>query len=291
MNYKEFCLSTYNYAFSQKYKEILNGKTTKNAIAAAEREAQHYAILYTFESSIEEYHNTTNVTELWNAIYRAHLFRKANCTSIDEIDEKVVDAIISGAQSWKKSSGHVFEEYVVKVTKERLSRFNIQFVLQKELTKMIADGRIGNEDSDHIADIAKSDNFDAYAIVNVNGNNIVFGCIQVKTSIRDRVGRDRDFSIPIMDQNFWSVAVVLDGSYLAMPKFEKMVNGGGATQYVENGWHGMYVLSNANSNDRIYEDENLSILIEDAKQASEKFTSARQRFTRYWQAYHDDDAF
>lgn len=145
---------------------------------------------------------------------------------------------------------------------------------------------IANDPTDHIEDIVHSDNFDIYAIVNVNGKNIVFGCVQAKTSIRDRVGRDREFSARIMERNFWSVAVVLDGTYLAMPKFEKMVNGGGTTQYTENGWHGMYAMSNAEEKDRIYSDKTLDLLIDDARQAAEKFTSARQRFTSNWQALH-----
>ncbi len=78
---------------------------------------------------------------------------------------------------------------------------------------MLKEGRIGNEKEDCLEDLAKSDDFD----------------------IRDRVGRDRDFSIPVMEKHFWSVAVVLDGMYLSMPKFEHMVNGGGETQYRENG--------------------------------------------------------
>lgn len=71
-----------------------------------------------------------------------------------------------------------------------------------------------------------------------------------------------------------------------MPKFEKMVNGGGTTQYTENGWHGMCAMSNAEEKDRIYSDKTLDLLIDDARQAAEKFTSARQRFTSNWQALH-----
>lgn len=78
------------------------------------------------------------------------------------------------------------------------------------------------------------------------------------------------------------MAVVLDGAYLAMPEFNKMVNDGGETHYEENGWHGMYSMSNIENCDRIYKDGNLELLIEHANEASHKFTSARQRFDRYW---------
>lgn len=286
MDYTEFCKSTYNFTYQQKYEEYLDGRTSIAAKESSERRAQHEAIIFAFQSAVEEYSASANVTDIWNAIYRAHLFRKIDITNINDIDETVVDAIISGAQSWKKSSGHVFEDYVCRATKDRLARHNIRFVLQRDLTQMLADGLIANDPSDHIEDVVRSDNFDIYAIVNVNGKNIVFGCVQAKTSIRDRVGRDREFSARIMERNFWSVAVVLDGTYLAMPKFEKMVNGGGTTQYTENGWHGMYAMSNAEEKDRIYSDKTLDLIIDDARQAAEKFTSARQRFTRSWQALH-----
>ena len=39
-------------------------------------------------------------------------------------------------------------------------------------------------------------------IVNVNGKNIVFGVVQAKTSIRDLVGRDREFSSKIMERGY-----------------------------------------------------------------------------------------
>lgn len=287
MDYIEYCKSTYNFMYESKYNEFLAGRTTKAAMESSERRAQHEAIIYAFQSAFDEYANTATVTEIWNAIYRAHLFRKINITNINDIDENVVDAIISGSQSWKKSSGHVFEDYVCRATKERLGRHNIQFLLQKDLSQMLSEGKISNDPSDEIEAIVHSDNFDIYAVVNVNGNNIVFGVVQAKTSIRDRVGRDREFSARIMERNFWSAAVVLDGTYLAMPKFEHMVNGGGTTQYADNGWHGMYSMSNAVEKDRIYDDKYLNLLIDDARQAAEKFTSARQRFTSNWQALHE----
>ena len=46
----------------------------------------------------------------------------------------------------------------------------------------------------------------------------------------------------------------------------------------------MYAMSRVDTNDRIFKDENLELLIEDANKASQKFISARQRFDRYWKA-------
>ena len=85
--------------------------------------------------------------------------------------------------------------------------------------------------------------FDLYAVVHtLDGKQFCFGCIQSKTSVRDRVTRDRETSIQAMRSFFWSTIIVLDGEYLRNPKFISMVNGGTA-EYVEYGWHGMYVFS------------------------------------------------
>lgn len=284
MDYKNFCLQQYNEIYAQVYDTLLDGRISLNARTNCERQAQHIAILTTFKSAYDLYRDEAGAADIWNAIYSAHMRRKAGIDQLTELTEEVVEKIISAAQSWKKSSGHVFEEYVVRATEDRLSEHCIKFVLQKELTQLLKEGKIGNEADDNLENLVKSENFDIYAIVDVNGIYYVFGCIQAKTSIRDRVGRDRDFSIPIMDKHFWSVAVALDGAYLNMPKFEHMVNGGGETQYAENGWHGMYSMSNAMSNDRIYYDGNLELLIEHSQEASRKFISARQRFDHSWKA-------
>lgn len=50
----------------------------------------------------------------------------------------------------------------------------------------------------------------------------------------------------------------------------------------------MYSMSNIETVDRIYKDEDLELLIEHASEASHKFTSARQRFDRYWRALQND---
>lgn len=60
---------------------------------------------------------------------------------------------------------------------------------------------------------------------------------------------------------FGSIAVTLDGSFLALPKFREMVNGGGV-DFEQNGWHGLYVMSNEYTIGRIYPvDINLDRLI------------------------------
>ena len=45
---------------------------------------------------------------------------------------------------------------------------------------MLKEGRIGNEKEDCLEDLAKSDDFDIYALIDFNGMNYVFGCLQAK---------------------------------------------------------------------------------------------------------------
>lgn len=291
IDYKLFCKNKYLDIYARRYDQYLRGRDSDNAKKTSERYAQHDAMLITFQEAYDKYSSIVNAAQVWNAIYNIHLHRKAKIDDLSELNEEIIENIISGAQSWKKCSGHVFEDYIVQSTVKRLIGYHIRFVLQKELTKMLKDEKIGNESEDQLEELVRSDDFDIYAIIDFNGMNYVFGCIQAKTSIRDRVGRDRDFSIPVMERHFWSAAVALDGTYLAMPKFEHMVNGGGDTQYRENGWHGMYVMSNVISNDRIYYDKNLELLIEDSRQAAQKFISARQRFDRYWKAMRNNEMY
>lgn len=127
-----------------------------------------------------------------------------------------------------------------------------------------------------------TDVFDLYAIASRLDRNFVYGCIQSKTSIRDRVTRDREPSKQSMSAPFWSIAVTLDGAFLAMPKFREMVNGSGI-DYEMNGWHGLYVMFERYTNDRIYPvNRELSLLIRHAQQAAEAWMSARNRFDHTW---------
>ena len=284
MTYKDYTDEKYNKIFAEQYALELRERESNNAKKIAERHAQHTAMLVTFEDAYEKYSNIENAADIWNSIYSAHLRRKVGVFDSNDLNEEVIDDIISATQSWRKCSGHVFEHFVVDYTRERLRKYNIRFLLQKELTSLIHEGKIKNDPTDGIEALAKSEDFDVYAVVNVNGNLLVFGCIQVKTSIRDRVGRDVSFSGPAMERHFWAPAVVLDGAYLAMPKFNMMVNGGGHTKYRENGWHGMYSMANIDTDDRTYADSKLELLIEHAEEAALKFTSARQRLDHYWRA-------
>ena len=84
------------------------------------------------------------------------------------------------------------------------------------------------------------------------------------------------------DFDLYSVAVTLDGSFLSMPEFIHMVNGGGS--YKTNGWHGMYAMSGIeDANGRIYKvDDSMLLLINHAVSAAKQFISDRRRLNVDW---------
>ena len=245
------CLATYKTEYAKVYKTMSkehgNRTISEKTNDEFDRESQKAAIKTTMIKALKKFSDIP-VSELWGAIYRAHLFRKSGISDLDTISK-----VISADQSWKKSSGHAFEEMIKEVASLSLYDTNIDFILQRDLNTLIKAGELSNEPRDisWLREQIKSNIFDLFAIITIEEKKFCYGCIQAKTSIRDRVTRDREPSIHAMQSFFWSVIFVLDGDFLRLPKFINMVNGN-SEEFRENGWHGMYVLSEKTTNDRIY---------------------------------------
>lgn len=145
MPYTDYCQQTYNNLYTQAYVEALNGRNTQSAQTAAEREAQKYAIKETLKMALERYTDTNEASELWRAIYIAHLKRKAGIADLNTIDEDIIAKVISADQSWKKASGHAFEAFIGEVANPALQPHGVKLVLQRELSEMIHNGEIHND--------------------------------------------------------------------------------------------------------------------------------------------------
>ena len=245
-----------------------------------ERDAQRDAIRLATIDIMREFPEASS-TEIWRAVNTAHVFRKSGIT-----DPDVIDAVESASQSWKKSSGHAFEEMIKQLGNVALNPCDINIVLQRDLTRMIRDGQIANQprDIDWLRIQLDKEIFDLYALVKQNDNFYVFGCIQSKASVRDRVTRDREPSVHAMEHFFWSTIIVFDGDFLRMPKFNYMVNGGN-DEFPSNGWHGLYVFSDEYDNDRIYSTNiDMKHFKEHAIEAAEFWLTQRQWFDADWKA-------
>jgi hypothetical protein len=163
---------------------------------------------------------------------------------------------------------------------------DIEIILQRDLNTLIKAGELDNEPRDisWLKEQVKASIFDLFAIVHKDDKHFCFGCIQSKTSIRDRVTRDREPSMQAMDSYFWSTVIVLDGDFLKLPKFMSMVNGG-TTEHQLNGWHGLYVFSDLYTGGRIYPiDLDFKNFKEHAVQAAEYWLTQRQWFKHDWTA-------
>ena len=219
---------------------------------------------------------------IWQSVYETHVHRKSGINNADTISK-----VISADQSWKKSSGHAFEEMIKILGTAALHDSGIDILLQRDLNTLIKAQKLSNEPRDisWLKEQIKASIFDLYAVVHTpDGKQFCYGCIQSKTSIRDRVTRDREPSMQAMQSFFWSTIIVLDGDFLKLPKFISMVNGG-TIEHVENGWHGMYVFSEQYSQDRIYSiDLNFKNFKEHAITAANYWLTQRQWFNSQWRA-------
>ena len=299
---RNFCREQYRSAYETYRTTSIQNSTSvrrdgtvippnEKRLADIEKASQKYAIKLAAENTTLRYPNE-DIAEIWKVIYSKHVESKSGIHDIE-----VITAVINANQSWIKSSGHAFEELIKEKGTAALQEHGIEIVLQRDLKDMISKGEIANHKTDitWLKERIKESTFDLYAIakkVHSESNeikNYCFGCVQSKTSVRDRVTRDREPSIKAMDKFFWSVAFVLDGGFLSMPKFEGMVNGGSA-EFQNNGWHGLYVFSNIETNGRIYPtDMALSNFKEHAVRAAAQWFENRQWFNSSWKADEIDD--
>ena len=277
MDFKEYCKKTYKKLYKKSYSEssIKNSETR-------ERFAQKRAIRDTMILAFKDYADVDGA-DVRDCIYSAHINRKSG---LKNPDPKLVASIVSADNSWKKSSGHAFEEMIVLHCNQVLKQHGIKIYLQKDLNELIKGNVLGNaaRDIKWLKAQIKTSAFDMYITVFHDKKEVVYGCMQTKTSIRDRVTRDREPSIAAMNNFFWSAAVVLDGDFLKLPKFQHMVNGN-SDEYPSNGWHGMYVFSKKYSKDRIYSvDVKLITFIDHAKKAADAWCQQRQWLEGTWRA-------
>ena len=286
-DYKEFCKEIYMQTYEATYPIELGDRTSDAAKQSARLSAQRKAIDKALVEGLLRFSPDISESEIWEAIGITHKINVANLGDFniaEEHQEPVIKRSLSAHQSWIKSSGHSFERYISNIDSDDLQRNEVRFILQSELTKMIKENCLANTTEDIAGLSSWGKDFDLYAIQSIHGETHVFGCIQSKTSIRDRVGRDVTFSRNAMDGLFWSAAVTLDGAFLNMPEFIHMVNGGGS--YSLNGWHGMYAMSGIQeSNGRIYKvDDSLNLFVDHAIAAARQFISYRRMLNHEWNA-------
>lgn len=197
------------------------------------------------------------------------------------IQDQVIKQVEASRQSWVRTSGLSFERFIMNTVNAaaKITALGVRLVTPSDLKKLLDANGLHNDPGDLLWVGALDESFDLYVVQNAFGRDFVVGCIQAKTSIRDRVGRDQPFSQQAMAHHFWSVAVTLDGDFLRNPLFANMVNGMAGTQYPQNGWHGMYAMARTTNNDRIYK-----VLIDHLEAAVTKRMANAGTFDSTWKA-------
>jgi hypothetical protein len=288
MTVKEFCEKRYEELFQSDFDINIDLKIGKRKVKDLDKtkdtikiQSRKFAIQETVKEALITFPNT-EPSEIWKYIYLAHIYHRSRETDSEKIRE-----IIAADQSWKKSSGHAFESMIKEMANPLLQPHSLQVFLQRDVTALLKEHKIINdiEDIEIIKGLTKTDIFDLFISIKFPGDTYkVFGVIQSKTSIRDRVTRDREPSQKAMTNFFLSIAIVLDGDFLKLPKFKSMVNGT-TIEYDVNGWHAMYVFSNNKSYeaDRIYTfDSKMDTFINHMVNAAEFWIKSRQRFNHSW---------
>lgn len=279
-SYKEYSRSVYDKAFEQELSGLAKRKKKfdeKEAERMAQKEAIKASILKTMRTFPD-----VEPALIWRGIYEVHVHRKSGLD-----DKSVIDRVVSADQSWKKSSGHAFEEMIKLLANDALAGTGIEILLQRDLNTIVKANELANEPRDvsWLKEQIKGSVFDLFATYrNDEGKRFCYGCIQSKTSIRDRVTRDREPSLAAMHSFFWSTVIVLDGDFMKNPKFLSMVDGG-THEYPDNGWHGMYVFSDHYKGQRIYPIHvDFAKFAWHAKIAAEYWRTQRQWFDEKWKA-------
>ena len=286
---RDYCGQIYVDTYTQERQriesEILADSRTGDIPASKEGDietaSQKEAIKKATIEGIKHFPNT-EAALIWQAVYESHVHRKSGINDAD-----IISKVIRADQSWKKSSGHAFEEMIKILGTDALHDSGIDILLQRDLNTLIKAQELNNEPRDisWLKEQITASVFDLYAVVRTpEGKRFCYGCIQSKTSVRDRVTRDRKPSMQAMQSFFWSTIIVLDGDFLKLPKFISMVNGGTA-EHVGNGWHGMYVFSEKYSKDRIYSiNLDFKNFKEHAITAANYWLTQRQWFNEQWRA-------
>ena len=285
VEYKKFSEKVYDDTFrAEVIASAAAAKSSKKRapkVDEVERHAQKEAIKTSVLRTMEKYPQVEPAL-IWKGVYEIHVHRKSGLG-----DSETIEKVISADQSWKKSSGHAFEEMIKLLANDALVGSGVEILLQRDLNTIIKANELSNEPRDisWLKEQIKGSVFDLFATYALDdGRRYCFGCIQSKTSIRDRVTRDREPSLAAMQSFFWSTVIVLDGDFLKLPKFKAMVDGGSA-EYPDNGWHGMYVFSERYSGNRIYSMHvNFQKFATHAKKAAEYWKTQRQWFDKKWKA-------
>lgn len=271
----KFCKEKYQENFRSSYLTDESGSDDDKR-----KRAQKFAIKQTVIAAMAAFRDQDPGT-IWRLVQFAHVHQM---TGIDDLE--ILDKVKRAEQGWKSASGFAFEEMVQEIANPLLRIHGLEIIQPKALGALLKSEETANRPPDvsRLTQWWKASIFDLYLAIRDGDSHEIFGCIQTKTSIRDRVTRDREPSINAMREHFFSVGIVLESNMLAMPKYRGMV-AGGTEEFAINGWHAFYAFSDDSSleNERIHLiDLNMEKFIQHSCVAAKKFKEERQWLNEGW---------
>lgn len=229
------------------------------------------------------------VAQIWRDLYKAHVKLRAQSTLPKELLKvaeypEAIQAFKSADQSWLRASGVAFENICKLELNPLCEPHGIKLHLPSELLILLRTNRtefnIDNEDEEFFTRAIAEKDFDLFATLGGTRpiKSEIFGFIQCKSSIRDRIQENTRTSYIAMEKHFWSIVIALDDdNYLALPKFNSIA---------KNFWNGFYVIDSRRDVDEsifpfsIVDDS--SLLIQHMLKAKDVWQSRRHRLTPTW---------
>lgn len=180
---------------------------------------------------------------------------------VSGLTQEQVERAKTADQKWLNMSGLAYENIIMKETNALLKDTDVLLFSPTELKEKILKNQITNSEQD-ILDIKnwiQGGTFDLYIIKVQEDKFKVFGVVQCKKSIRERVSRDREPSIIAMKKGFISILIGMNGDALGKTentKARQMINGN-SNHFKEQGWYAAYFEKLPFENGVIYKKEKL----------------------------------
>lgn len=125
-------------------------------------------------------------------------------------------------QKFINMSGNLYEYITEQENNDLLkeSKSNTKFYFPKELKNKIEKNKILNNEKDieMLENWIKGKTFDLYLLRKENNGYTVFGVVQCKKSVRERIGRDREPSINAIKNGFFSILISSNDDSLGKEK-------------------------------------------------------------------------
>lgn len=127
---RDHCALIYEKIYTQtkiKLEKTFDKKISASKILEIETAAQKEAIKISVIEGIKKFPEV-EASKIWRAVYETHIHRKSGIA-----DSEIIAKVISADRSWKKSSGHAFEEMIKLLGNKILSENGIEIILQRDL--------------------------------------------------------------------------------------------------------------------------------------------------------------